>query len=391
MRTKRGVLLTLLSMLCLSFTTQPIVLQAEESLAERIAAIGAEYEKHQSAFYEELRAIGKLSKSLEREEYRKRISEANSRFNEYRGPTAAKLAELLKANASDPAVVDGILLYSGPMSHSIGIVPEFKTMLLGQQFANPAIGKLCYKFRYNNNDADAQAILAAAAERHPSADVRGIATYSLGEYYRQTARTEWGRELSETERDRLLQLSANNFKEVLDKYTGVKTPDGKSVMGTLATVSLSRVKNIPNLLPGRPAPQFAGTDLNEAVVKLSDFRGKVVVLVYWGSWCGPCMAQVPHERELVERMNGKPFVLVGVNCGDTLEKARQTAEERRMSWISLWDGGTNDGPLQASYNVLHWPTVYVIDDKGTIQHIDIHGEQLDAAVDKLVSEIDPTK
>jgi hypothetical protein len=90
-------------------------------------------------------------------------------------------------------------------------------------------------------------------------------------------------------------------------------------------------------------------------------------------------------------MKDKPFVLVGVNCGDTLEKARQTAEAKRMNWISLWDGGTSEGPLQSAYNVLHWPTVYVIDAQGIIQHVDIQAEQLDAAVDKLVAEVKPEK
>ena len=49
--------------------------------------------------------------------------------------------------------------------------------------------------------------------------------------------------------------------------------------------------------------------------------GKVVVLVFWGSWCGPCMAAVPHERQLVERFKGRPFVVVGVNSDEDREKA----------------------------------------------------------------------
>ena len=135
MRKQHLILLTVLAQLIVGFAMQVTNLAGEEpesnapksSLAERIAVIAAEYEKQQTAFYDELRALGKLSNSLERVEYRKRIGESNNKFNEYQRPAAAALAELLKANASDPAVVDGILLYTGPMSHSIGIVPEWET------------------------------------------------------------------------------------------------------------------------------------------------------------------------------------------------------------------------------------------------------------------------
>ena len=86
-------------------------------------------------------------------------------------------------------------------------------------------------------------------------------------------------------------------------------------------------------------------------------------------------------------MNHKPFILLGINCGDPLEKAKETTEAKRMVWPSLWDGGATDGPIQAAYNVLHWPTVYVLDAKGTIRFFDVRGKELDAAVDELLAEM----
>ena len=69
-----------------------------------------------------------------------------------------------------------------------------------------------------------------------------------------------------------------------------------------------------NLAVGKPAPEIDGPGLDGHPLKLSDYRGKVVVLVFWGSWCGPCMLQVPHERELAERHKDEPFALLGVDC-----------------------------------------------------------------------------
>ena len=64
---------------------------------------------------------------------------------------------------------------------------------------------------------------------------------------------------------------------------------------------------------GMPAPEIDGEDFDGMRVKLSDYRGKVVVVVFWASWCPPCCAMIPHERELVERNRDKPFAMLSVN------------------------------------------------------------------------------
>ena len=116
---------------------------------------------------------------------------------------------------------------------------------------------------------------------------------------------------------------------------------------------------------------------------------KPVLVEFWATWCGPCMAMVPHERALVERLEGKPFVLLGVNSdeSDDREKARGATREKRMTWPSWWDGGFRGG-IQTAYDVDHWPTVYVLDAKGVIRSIDVRGEELDRAVDALLAEME---
>ena len=89
------------------------------------------------------------------------------------------------------------------------------------------------------------------------------------------------------------------------------------------------------------------------------------------------MAMVPHERELVERMKGQPFALLGVNsdeAGDR-EKARKATREKRMTWPSWWTTGS--GAIQTAYDVDHWPTVYVLDSEGVIRYFDVRGKDLD--------------
>ena len=122
-----------------------------------------------------------------------------------------------------------------------------------------------------------------------------------------------------------------------------------------------------NLAVGKPAPEIEGVDIDGKPLKLSDYRGKVVVLVFWGSWCGPCMAQVPHEREFVERLKGKPFALLGVDCEADKDAARQAMARERMTWPNWYDGAPATGPIAERYHVRSYPSVFVLDAKGVIR------------------------
>jgi thiol-disulfide isomerase/thioredoxin len=141
-----------------------------------------------------------------------------------------------------------------------------------------------------------------------------------------------------------------------------------------------------NLRIGKPAPEIVGEDLSGTKFKLSDHRGKVVLLVFWASWCGPCMGAVPHERELVEKFKDKPFVLVGVNGDEEKEEAAKAVERAKIPWRSFWNGKEGaSGPIATAWNIRGWPTVYVIDHKGIIRHKYLHGNKLDEPLEKMIA------
>jgi thiol-disulfide isomerase/thioredoxin len=138
-------------------------------------------------------------------------------------------------------------------------------------------------------------------------------------------------------------------------------------------------------LLGRPAPEINGVDLDGRGMKLSDFRGKVVLLSFWATWCGPCMAMVPHERELLKRWAGKPFVIVGVNGDEDQKAARAAVAEKGMTWRSF-QSGLGPQSIARDWHVWGWPTFYLIDPKGIIRKRwqDTGPEELDHAIDQLV-------
>ena len=107
----------------------------------------------------------------------------------------------------------------------------------------------------------------------------------------------------------------------------------------------------------------------------------------------------------MQRLEGKPFALVGVNTDRDRQEAKKHIAENGMTWRSWWDGGTTRGPIVTQWNVHGFPSFYVLDAKGVIRykgnnltgfHLSNSGtgvqvvRNLDFAVDTLMSEVDPT-
>ena len=144
--------------------------------------------------------------------------------------------------------------------------------------------------------------------------------------------------------------------------------------------------DLAHLAIGRIAPDIEANDLSGQRMTLREYRGKVVLLVFWASSCGPCMGEVPHERAVVERFAGRPFALLGVNGDESTAKALAAVEKHSIPWKSFWNGeGGYDGPVTEQWGVLAWPTVYLLDDAGVIQQKNIRGDALDAALERMIA------
>jgi hypothetical protein len=95
----------------------------------------------------------------------------------------------------------------------------------------------------------------------------------------------------------------------------------------------------------------------------------------------------PHERSLVQVMENKPFVLLGVNSDPSKDFLKKVIADEKMTWRSWWDGGSTSGPIATKWNIHGWPTLYVVDHKGIIRHkwLGSPGEAtMDKALEKLV-------
>jgi hypothetical protein len=93
----------------------------------------------------------------------------------------------------------------------------------------------------------------------------------------------------------------------------------------------------------------------------------------------------PRLRELVSRLKGRPFAMLSVDTDPERETLRKSIREGEITWRCWWDGGP-DGPITPRWNILSFPTVFVIDAKGIIREIGPRGSDPDQAVDRLLAE-----
>jgi cytochrome c biogenesis protein CcmG/thiol:disulfide interchange protein DsbE len=119
-----------------------------------------------------------------------------------------------------------------------------------------------------------------------------------------------------------------------------------------------------------PAPALTLSPLGaEAPASLSDYRGKVVLLNFWASWCAPCRDESPLLQRWHDRMHSKGGIVLGVNVLDVRSDARAFVEEFGLTYPMLRDGGSDSSE---AFGVVGYPETFVIDRSGRIAAV-THG------------------
>lgn len=117
---------------------------------------------------------------------------------------------------------------------------------------------------------------------------------------------------------------------------------------------------------GKAAPTFTLKDTAGNTISLSDFKGKVVYLDFWASWCGPCIREMPHSKKLKENLAGKDVVFIYVSVDDDEKEWRKAIQKHKISGIHLHAQQAWKDPVAAAYNVPNSgiPSYFLIDRQG---------------------------
>jgi len=116
---------------------------------------------------------------------------------------------------------------------------------------------------------------------------------------------------------------------------------------------------------GGATPPLILKDLNGKTVNLKDYRGQVVLINFWATWCPPCRAEMPSMQRLKEKMAGKPFAILAVDMGETQDVVRAYIREIKTDFTVLLD---KDGHALKAWKVFAFPTSYVVDAQGKIRY-----------------------
>jgi thiol-disulfide isomerase/thioredoxin len=139
-------------------------------------------------------------------------------------------------------------------------------------------------------------------------------------------------------------------------------------------------------LEGKPAPplQVEGwVNTDGKPLTLANLKGKVVVLDFWGVWCGPCLAAMPHLKELYEKHKAEGLVVVSIHTSGRGDEMAKYVEENALPWPIAVD--LDDQTVKAYY-VDSYPDYYVIDRSGNVRIADLANKELDRAVESLLKE-----
>jgi thiol-disulfide isomerase/thioredoxin len=368
--------------------TAPAAAENKATPAERLKAIRKELADAEAAFR---RAAEPLGDSAADE---KKAEELLGALSRKQAEEFAAALELAQADPKSGVGFDALeWLLTTPRSYYLPPGKAAFELMAEHHAANPKVGKVIGVLAYVPPDDSvpthqpALDLLRAVAERNADRPVRGQAALGLAWQAKRAFDAAEVRGLPNA--DALAAEAERQLESVRRDYgdcRNIRAMGSRPVTATLADELKTDLYELRNLRVGKPAPEIEGEDLNRAKFKLSDSRGKVTLLVFWASWCGPCMADVPHERELVEHFKGRPFVLVGVNADDKRDPARKAVDKAGITWRSFWNGEEGaGGPIALAWNVRGWPTVYVIDHKGVIRHKHLRRNGLDKPLEELVA------
>jgi thiol-disulfide isomerase/thioredoxin len=135
---------------------------------------------------------------------------------------------------------------------------------------------------------------------------------------------------------------------------------------------------------GEKAPEIAIPDVEGKTVKLSGLKGKVVLIDFWASWCGPCRKAMPGLRKLYATYKSKGFEIYGISLDERKGDWTKAMGADKITWIQVNEPGGWESATAKAWNIEHLPSSFLLDKEGKIVAVDPSEAQLKSLLSSLL-------
>lgn len=140
------------------------------------------------------------------------------------------------------------------------------------------------------------------------------------------------------------------------------------------------------LKEGGVFPDFDEKDLEGKPLSIAKYKGKVVLVDFWATWCGPCVAELPNVLKAYQKYHDKGFEIIGISLDEDRDALTSFIKKKEMPWKQYFDGKGWQNKLARQYGVNSIPATYLLDGEGKLVKRDLRGEALAEELEKLLAK-----
>ena len=183
-------------------------------------------------------------------------------------------------------------------------------------------------------------------------------------------------------------LAMENFDSAEKVYRGLLEAGagGNERLRQMVSRQVSRIGTLRKLKTGNPAIPFKAKTAGGKAITLDDYKGKVVLLDFWASWCAPCRNEMPNVKAAYSTYNDKGFEIIGISMDDSKAKFQSYMDSQELPWPQVFDGKGWMSEIGQLYAVSSIPATFLIDRQGRIRYKNVRGEKLVQSIGELIGE-----